>query len=227
MQKTVDLGFQCSKSQLQLRIIHYPITSYSNLRRHVKTVHPAILSDFDQKLKNAKEQRSNPFQRTGEPNLKQTKITGRHCTSRAQVNVAVTNFIVSTGQAFTVVHEETFNYLISILDATKKAPCCETLIDMLENRFKSLRESLQSSVLKVDQMALGCDAWSANHKKSFMDFTCSWVEDDFSRRNAVLAVQRLVGSHTYDVLANSIWGIMNENSQVNFTQTHCCFMVLS
>ena len=45
--------------------------------------------------------------------------------------------------------------------------------------------------------------------------TANWLENDLKRRSACLAIRRVIGSHTYDVIAKEIHSIHKEFGIVN------------
>lgn len=50
----------------------------------------------------------------------------------------------------------------------------------------------------------GC--WTA-YRGSYLGMTVHWLEDDLVRRSACLAVRRVTGSHTYNIIAKLIESI--------------------
>lgn len=51
--------------------------------------------------------------------------------------------------------------------------------------------------------------WSSR-RRSYIGMTAHWLSDDLNRRSACLAIRRVTGSHTYDVIANAINDVHTE-----------------
>lgn len=58
-------------------------------------------------------------------------------------------------------------------------------------------------------MSTTADCWTA-HRRSFIGITVHWIGNDLLRKSACLGIKRIIGSHTYDVIAKSIDDLHNE-----------------
>ena len=72
-----------------------------------------------------------------------------------------------------------------------------------------MKKELFSQISQAEYIHLSTDAWSAN-KKSYAGYTASWYDQNLNRKNAVLACKRVLGSHTYDVIAKEINDVLTE-----------------
>jgi hypothetical protein len=63
---------------------------------------------------------------------------------------------------------------------------------------------------KVDHVCTTADLWTARGGKSFMGLTCHWWSKELDRSSVCLAVIRVTGRHTYDVLAQTLDSINTE-----------------
>lgn len=84
------------------------------------------------------------------------------------------------------------------------------LHDKFEHRRQQLIEELENST----DASTTIDAWTCR-RKSYLGETIHWfTEGSFQRKNACLAIRRVKGSHTFDVLAKLI-----EDIHVEFAVT--------
>ena len=74
---------------------------------------------------------------------------------------------------------------------------------------EEMKRQLFSELSQAEYIHLSTDAWSAN-KKSYAGYTASWYDNELNRKNAVLACRRILGRHTFDVIAKEINGILTE-----------------
>jgi hypothetical protein len=63
---------------------------------------------------------------------------------------------------------------------------------------------------KVDHVCTTADLWTASGWKSFMGVTCHLWSKDLDRSSVCLAVRRVAGRYTYEVLAQTLDSINME-----------------
>lgn len=91
----------------------------------------------------------------------------------------------------------------------------------LQMEYLNTKTSLILALEKALHVSTTADMWSSR-RRSFIGMTVHWLGSECSRRSACLAVRRVIGSHTYDVIANAIDSIHKEfgiSSKVNCTIT--------
>jgi len=67
-----------------------------------------------------------------------------------------------------------------------------------------MKEKLISLLKMQDFVATTTDCWSA-YGRSYLGVTVHWIDGEtFQRKSAYLALRRLQGRHTYDVLAAAL-----------------------
>ncbi len=213
--------------------------SMSNVRRHVKMCHSAILSKFEsalQQTKGTKRKFESTCSVTNEPAQKQMKLFEKPTKkpSKHTIHEKVKDFVISTYQPFTVVQEESFRDLVKLIDGETLPQGYRSLLKSIDEDFQSMKATLVKTFSSVDNVCITTDAWTANHK-SFAGYTASWFNEDLTRENAVLAVRRFLGSHTFDSLAKGIddilreFGIQNKTTSVttdgatNYAKSFACY----
>ena len=84
----------------------------------------------------------------------------------------------------------------------------------LEKSFYQNRGILIEALEKADEVCVTIDFWSKNNK-AYLGETVHWYGPDLERYSACIAVKRVKGSHTYDVIAKEIEQI---NAQFRITK---------
>ncbi|KAG8238515.1 hypothetical protein J437_LFUL016181 [Ladona fulva] len=88
--------------------------------------------------------------------------------------------------------------------------CRKTLISRLAEHYGALKKRLVVELALASAAAITADCWS-HFNKSFMGITVHWIDKKTrARRSAMLTVERIVGRHTFDVLAATIDRVIRE-----------------
>ena len=93
--------------------------------------------------------------------------------------------------------------------------------ERLQREYSNSKTNLIIALEKATHVSTTEDMWTA-HRRSFLGMTVHWIGSDLQRRSACLAVRRVIGSHTHDVIAAAIDSVHKEfgiASKVNCTIT--------
>ena len=94
--------------------------------------------------------------------------------------------------------------MIRTLDPATKTMSRRTLGRQILAKHEDLEQHLIKILEDVPWVATTADCWSAHHN-SYLGVTLHWIDPaSRQRKQAVLACQRLFGSHTFDVLARAL-----------------------
>jgi hypothetical protein len=211
-----NISFICLQCPLTSKAIMASTKATSNLRRHVNSVHSRTLKDFESVQLLAP---GGSRKRRGEElqvPANQLKIEGfaksgttSTFVSQDQVNKKVVNFILKEAMPFTLVKSESFKELVLLGLPGKKVISYPTLMSRISEEYELWRKELKEELSNVDCAAITCDCWTVG-SCSYLGMTCHWLSDDLSRKSVALACRRIVGSHTFDVLAEKIESIQKE-----------------
>ena len=103
------------------------------------------------------------------------------------------------------VESSSFRKLINALTSTSvQLPDRKSLTLYLEKAFESMIKKVKEALDGVDHISTTADVWTAHHK-SYLGMTAHWIDQkSLKRQKAAIACVRVIGRHTYDVLAASI-----------------------
>ncbi len=101
--------------------------------------------------------------------------------------------------------------------------CRRTLTARLHEQHNSMITSLKDCLKTVRYVCITTDCWSA-YGKGYLGVTCHWIDvDTLTRQSAALACRRLLGSHTFDKLAEALTDVFNEfELTVDPNKIVCC-----
>lgn len=86
----------------------------------------------------------------------------------------------------------------------------KTLAVRLRARYVDAKEKLIANLLKVESVCTTSDCWSARGK-SYLGVTCHWLDClTLERRSVCLAIRRIFGKHSYDLLARQLEEVHGE-----------------
>ena len=77
---------------------------------------------------------------------------------------------------------------------------------LLEERYYNGRLALTKSLSEATDVATTADCWTSR-RKSYLGETVHWFDEQLNRKSACLAIRRIIGSHSHDVLAKMLESI--------------------
>ena len=72
-----------------------------------------------------------------------------------------------------------------------------------------MKKNLLDDLSKAVYVSIATDAWNGNHK-NYAGYTATWLDKDLVRKFAVLAMRRIKGHHTFDVVREEVVSILKE-----------------
>ncbi len=88
--------------------------------------------------------------------------------------------------------------------------CRQTLTMKVNNNFVAGKSKIISELAKIDHVCTTADAWKSRGK-AYLGVTCHWLcPDSLKRLGICLAIRRMKGSLTYNVLAKHLEAINAE-----------------
>ncbi len=186
--------------------------TFANPKKHIQRVHPASLAAFEEVLlQNRKtyKQAESPLSSV-QPSIR--AFCGQSgAVSQSVVNSACTQFIIKSGQAFTLVRQDAFREFFKTIQPAKNlhVPCYETVIKQVKGKFEEMKSELKDHLSSAKYICTTADAWSEGHR-AYLGMTVHTLDEDLNRHSFGLACRRIKGSQTHDVLAEALESIHSE-----------------
>ncbi|QQP56940.1 Uncharacterized protein FKW44_001779 [Caligus rogercresseyi] len=118
----------------------------------------------------------------------------------------VSAYIVEDMLPLSTVDSPTFRAIIKKipLSPSVKLPYRKAYTSWLDRKFTSMESALKSSLEGIEFVSTTADLWTANNK-SFLGVTVHWIDNiTLKRRKGALACKRVMGRHTFNVIASEI-----------------------
>ncbi|XP_065317422.1 uncharacterized protein LOC135925831 [Gordionus sp. m RMFG-2023] len=145
---------------------------------------------------------------TSKSNLIQTKLTNLDSStpgvSQKLADKVIMNFIIDTVQPLSLVDNDSFIKMINTFSPRTKIFCRQTLMARILESFKEMKESLILNLSDVSYVCTTADCWTHN-RRAYLGITAHWIDPkNLKQKSVALALKRIIGCQTYDILANII-----------------------
>ncbi|XP_065315273.1 uncharacterized protein LOC135924151 [Gordionus sp. m RMFG-2023] len=145
---------------------------------------------------------------TSKSNLIQTKLTNMDSStpgvSQKLADKVIINFIIDTVQPLSLVDNDSFIKMINTFSPRTKIFCRQTLMARILESFKEMKESLILNLSDVSYVCTTADCWTHN-RRAYLGVTAHWIDPkNLKRKSVALALKRIIGCQTYDILSNII-----------------------
>ncbi len=77
-----------------------------------------------------------------------------------------------------------------------------------------MKKEMKTSLAAVDFVCATADCWSSSNR-AYLGVTIHWLDESLIRKSQALACKRIVGSHTFNVLAEALESILLEFQVIN------------
>ena len=174
----------------------------SNFKKHLDTVHKTV--KLMGVIPEGSKRKRSVEDEVPRSSKRQATLQGK-AVSPAAIRGLVAQFIVNDMLPLSTVESPSFRKLINALSSSSvQLPDRKSLSSYLEKAFESMIEKVKDALEGVDHVSTTADIWTAHHR-SYLGMTAHWIDHrSFKRQRAAIACVRMIGRHTYDVLAASI-----------------------
>jgi len=119
------------------------------------------------------------------------------------MRILLAEYVIEDMRPLSTVESPAFRKLINSVCPTQ-LPDRKSFTAYLDTVYDPMVDKVKKTLQKVDIVSTTVDVWTAHHR-SFLDMTVHWIEPDTLQRcKAAIACARMIGQHTYDVLAYKV-----------------------
>ena len=182
------------------------ITPHLTLKKHLETVHKTTtLVEKDQgQGDNSRKQRRGSGD-SGEPGQQkqQCMLFNKGKVSPEMVHRLIAGYVVEDVLPLSTVESPAFRRLISGISSVK-VPDRKSFTQHLHEVYKEMEKKVREALENIDSVSTTADVWTA-HNCTYFEMTVHWIDPVGLRCcKAAICCIRIVGRHTYDVLAAKI-----------------------
>ncbi|XP_045030694.1 uncharacterized protein LOC123473663 [Daphnia magna] len=196
--------------------------SRNNLKQHLKSRHPCLVDAFEEACKKGGKGVKRNAICMDEPDasgsLSQPTIRDSISGKRPNISITQSQFDEQlldymVGSLLPIRHvdsKELKTFCNGISHGNFKIMCRQTIAKKIEDRFQASKQALAQILSKLTSICTTADVWKSRGR-SYMGVTCHWLDTEtLLRKSACLAVRRVFGSHTYDVVAKTLSAVHKE-----------------
>ena len=199
--KPCELTVHCVQLQRSHCLL---LITTSNLKKHFETVHKTTkLEAKDHGDESRKRKRESDD--VGEPSQqkKQRVLLNRSLPSPTIIRRLISEFVVEDVLPLSTVESPAFRKLISGISSAQ-VPDRQSFTQHLDKAYDEMERKVKESLENIDSASTTADVWTA-HNRSYFGMTVHWIDPvSLNRCKAAICCTRIVGRHTYDVLAAKI-----------------------
>uniref|UniRef100_A0A3Q1H5D8 HAT C-terminal dimerisation domain-containing protein n=1 Tax=Acanthochromis polyacanthus TaxID=80966 RepID=A0A3Q1H5D8_9TELE len=148
--------------------------------------------------------------------------SGTPTISQERFDKLILNFIIQGLHPLHTVERPEYRDLFREVLPSRHLVSRRTLGRMLDDEHLSVKTTLSKTLSKQKHVCTTTDAWSSNNR-SFLGVTIHWIDQEtLSICSGALACHRIIGRHTYDVLAEMLEDVhrdFNIKDKVTLTTT--------
>uniref|UniRef100_A0A1X7U4J1 BED-type domain-containing protein n=1 Tax=Amphimedon queenslandica TaxID=400682 RepID=A0A1X7U4J1_AMPQE len=190
----------------------------TNLKKHLKKMHPAVLKEIEEAEKVSKENRkdtSSGKQRKAQLTLETSlEHHNRYTESSIQYKAITTKLAIFVGStnvgALSLVENQEFRDLLLALDKRYQVPSRKKISKEIDAVCVSMKTNIQSLLDKARKINLCVDIWSKpGMTASFLGVTSQFIVENKSH-TICLAVRRFPSPHTSQRIAEFLYNIVTE-----------------
>ena len=175
--------------------------STSNFKKHLNTVHKSVKLVAREVEKPENKRRRSVDTDDSEPK-RQCTLT-RNSIPAQKMRCLLSEYVIEDMQPLSTVESPAFRKLINNI-CTTQIPDRKSFTEHLDKVYDSMLGKVKQVLEVVDVVCTTVDVWTAHHR-SYLGMTAHWIDPKtLQRQKAAIACTRMMGRHTYDVLASKI-----------------------
>lgn len=156
-----------------------------------------ITSNFVRHLRNQHSEQYTEYEK-----LKESSSRIKN-SSQDKFNELLLNFIATNMLPISVVESRSFKDFVSFASPDFKLISRQTAVKIVDNLYETMKQTLKNKIKDCKYVCTTADIWSTKHK-SYLGYTCHWLDDSLKRHSFALACKRFSGAHTFDRIHDQI-----------------------
>ncbi|OXA47595.1 putative AC transposase [Folsomia candida] len=176
----------------------------SNMKRHMLSDHPSELQKSESLNSIKRPRNSSPSNR---PELTQEILVN-----------ALTEFVLETDQAFSIVEEPSFRRLLDLLKPEIKIPGRTTIRSKISKRYQKEKQRIASKLHEIPgRLSFVLDCWTSSNQYAFQGIIVQGISKDWQLLSLPLDLTILHGSHTGENLATQFFKRLMLEKNIDFS----------
>ncbi|KAK3917555.1 Zinc finger BED domain-containing protein DAYSLEEPER [Frankliniella fusca] len=194
---------KCKQCPTTSKLISVHKTSSSNLKNHLKHVH-----NFDEKkLAALKVKPPTPTAKATKRKSEDASqdFFAKKRTTQEDVHRVTDELVINETLSHRIVESPYFRQAVLLgCPSTLKVSCRKTFRKRLDGYRDEMHRNVSKAMDGVEFVATTADGWS-KHGRGFLGVTSHWIDPvTIERDSAALALRRLLGRHTHELLARGL-----------------------
>ena len=198
----------------------------SNLVSHLKFKHPDLYQRFEsQKAQETEEPTTSTSAKAKQISIFESsdrvRIWDINDPRAQRVHRLIGEMIAIDNQPFSVVENEGFTTLLSVLEPRYSLPSRKYMTEtVLPRIMTAVTSCVKLEIANVRWYSFTTDIWSTDvSSHSLLSLTAHWLTDSFERKSAVLHAQSFPGEHTGEMICSK-YKAMFEGWEIQQEQVH-------
>lgn len=117
--------------------------------------------------------------------------------SKERFNEVTCRVIIDNMLPISIVESQSFKEFAKFTNPKLNLISRPTAVKTIDNMYTSMIDKLKEQIKLNKFVCTTADVWSTKHR-SFLGYTCHWIDENFNRKSVALACRRFSGRHTHD-----------------------------
>ena len=207
-----NLHARCTLCSASSKPLSCARNTTSNFKKHLESVHKTVslvaVTPESREGRGGKSKRSTEDDEDVVQRDSKRQTTLQRKVSPVVIRSLVAEYIIDDMLPLSTVESPAFRKLVSQLLSSStqsvEMPNRKSLSLYLQKGYELMVNKIKETLEGVPQVSTTADVWTAHHR-SYLGMTVHWIDQkSLKRQKAAIACIRVIGRHTYDVLAAKI-----------------------
>lgn len=187
------------------------------LNNHIKNKHPTVklasATCTDEKMESddvCGDSLKHTKQQTLMACLEKKKLWDINNAKSVEIHYAIGEMIALDNQPYSIVGDTGFNRLIKLLQPHYQLPSRKYITDVImPDILQKCKQKITRQINETEFVSITSDIWTeSTNNRSFISFTCHWINSDFEFREAVLNIKHFPGKHNSENISELLLNVL-------------------